>query len=181
MKFAVLFSSTFFFAATLISQGGQSDSTSKPEDLFKITMKRSDDKVEVKNDKDRVVVDVQSPFGISQAVIERKTDKWPDNILVRLHLTGLEHFTVETEKTKLDGSVGVKGGKTTIRLWKDGKEDTPLDAKSPLWLDIHVLASDGNPAQALPVPGGTFELPLPKALFENNPKTLTVKWIDFYR
>ena len=39
---------------------------------FKITTKRDNDTVEVRADKDKTVFIVESPFGISQAVIERK-------------------------------------------------------------------------------------------------------------
>jgi len=41
---------------------------------FKVTTKRADDAVEVQAEKDRTVFSVKSPFGISQAVIERKLD-----------------------------------------------------------------------------------------------------------
>jgi len=33
----------------------------------------------------------------------------------------------------------------------------------------------------IPLKGGFFEMPLPKAFFEGNPKAITVNWIDFYR
>ena len=45
--------------------------------------------MEVKVEKDRTVFSVHSPFGISQAVIERTDDKWPEAVVLRLHLKGL--------------------------------------------------------------------------------------------
>jgi hypothetical protein len=66
-------------------------------------------------------------------------------------------------------------------LWKDGKEDAPLDEKSPLWTDIRIVGGDGKPARALPLKDGYFEVVLPKAFFEGNPKSITLNWIDFYR
>ena len=62
-----------------------------------------------------------------------------------------------------------------------GKEDAPLDEKSPLWTDIRIVGSDGKPAKELPLKDGYFEMALPRAFFEDNPKAITVKWIDFYR
>ena len=38
-----------------------------------------------------------------------------------------------------------------------------------------------KPAKEIPLKGGYFELPLPRALFEGNPKSITVSWIDYYR
>ncbi|HBI43799.1 MAG TPA: hypothetical protein DDY78_13250 [Planctomycetales bacterium] len=65
-----------------------------------------------------------------------------------------------------------------MRLWKDGKEITPLDEKSPLWTDIRI-GGDGKPAKELPLKDGYFEMTLPQALCEGNPKSITVNWIDF--
>ncbi len=69
---------------------------------------------------------------------------------------------------------------TRIRLWKDGQEDSPLDAKNPYWINVRLVADNGNPANEIPLKEGYFELTLPKSLFEDNP-TITVSWIDFYR
>lgn len=66
-----------------------------------------------------------------------------------------------------------------MRLWKDGKEDIPLDAKSPYWIDVRILDGDGKEAKEIPLKGGYFEMQLPKALFKGN--RITVEWIDFYR
>ena len=64
---------------------------------------------------------------------------------------------------------------------KDGKEDAPVDEKSPLWMEIRVLGADGKPARELPLKDGSFEVTLPRALFADSPKQITLSWIDFYR
>lgn len=43
-----------------------------------------------------------------------------------------------------------------------------------------MVGSDGKPAKA-PLKDGDFKMQLPKAFFENNPKSITVNWIDFFR
>ena len=148
---------------------------------FKITSKRADDRVDVKAEKDKAIFTIHSPFGISHAVIERGGEKWPDAVVLRLHLTGLENFKVTNGKVKLEGSASLHDGKPLVRLWKDGKEDMLLDAKSPYWLEVRILGGDGKAAKAIPLKDGYFELPLPKTFFEGNPKAITVNWIDFYR
>src|SRR5215467_13237799 len=148
---------------------------------FKVTTKRQDDAVEVQADKDRTVFSVKSPFGISQAVIEREGEKWPDAVVLRLHLKGLESFRVSNGKVTLDAAVGIQEGKEKVRRWKDGKEDAPLGEKSPLWTDIRIVGGDGKPAKELPLKDGYFEVALPRAFFEGNSKAVTVNWIDFYR
>jgi hypothetical protein len=109
---------------------------------FKITAKRDDDRVDVKAEKDKVILSVQSPFGISQAVIERAGEKWPDAVVLRLHLKGLENFKVTNGKVKLEASASLQDGKPVMRLWQDGKEDAPLDAKSPFWIDVRSVRGE---------------------------------------
>ena len=148
---------------------------------FKLTTRRDEDRVEVKAEKGKATFSIQSPFGIGNATIERTGETWPDAVVLRLHLTGLEHFQVTNGNTTLEGSASLHEGKPLVRLWKDGKEDAPLDAKSPYWIDIRILDCDGKQAKETPLKDGYFEMPLPKALFEGNPKSITVNWIDFYR
>jgi hypothetical protein len=148
---------------------------------FKITTKRKDDTLEVQATKEQALFIIKSPFGISQAVIEREGDKWPDAVALRLHLKGLESFRASNGKVTLDVALSIQEGKATVRLWKDGKEDAPLDEKSPFWTDIRIVSGDGKPAKELPLKDGYFEVVLPGAFFEGNPKAITLNWIDFYR
>ena len=102
-------------------------------------------------------------------------------MVLRLHLKGLEGFRASNGTVTLDAAVSVQEGQTRVRLWKDGKEDAPLDEKSPFWMDIRIVGGDGRPAQELPLKDGYFEMTLPRVFFEGNPKSITLNWIDFYR
>jgi hypothetical protein len=148
---------------------------------FEITTRRDNDRVDVKTETSNTIFSIQSPSGISHAVIERAGEKWPDAVLLRLHLKGMESFKITSGKLKLEGSVSLQGGKPVVRFWKDGQEDTSVDAKSPYWLDVRILGGDGQPAKEFPLQDGYFEIALPQAFFEDNPKSITVNWIDFYR
>jgi hypothetical protein len=127
------------------------------------------------------VFNVMSPFGISGAVIEREGEKWPETVVLRLHLKGLENFRASNGKVTLHAAAGIRDGKPQVRLWKDDMEVFPLNEKSPFWMDIHILTGDGKPAKEIPLKDGSFEVTLPRAFFEGNPKTITLNWIDFYR
>ncbi len=148
---------------------------------FKITTKRDNDIVEVKVEKDQTLFSIHSPIGISQAVIERTNEKWPDEIVLRLHLKGLENFRVSNGKVTVDASVSSHNDKQRVRLWMDGTEDSPLDAKSPFWMEISMNGDDGKPLKTIPLKNGYFQIQLPRAFFEDNPKSITINWIDFYR
>lgn len=146
---------------------------------FKIATKRSDDRIEVESEDDKTVFIVRSPFGISSATIERTTKKWPDKVVIQLRFKGLENFKLSTDKRKLEASVSSHDG--TLRIWKDGKEDSPLDSKSHFWMEIKLLDKAGEPTKAIPLKDGLFEMQLPKKFFEGNPKSFKVEWVDFYR
>lgn len=163
----------FFIVASMVA----ADETPS----FKITTRRDNDRVDVETETEKTIFSIKSPFGISHAVFERANEKWPDAVLLRLYLKGLENFKITGGELKLEGSVSLQEGKPVVRFWKDGKEDAPLDAKSPCWIDVRILGSDGEPAEELPLQDGYFEMALPKALFKGNPKSITVNWIDFYR
>jgi hypothetical protein len=148
---------------------------------FKITTRRKDDSVKVRKEKAKVVFIVKSPFGISQAIIERQGEKWPDAVVVRLHLKGLESFRASNGKATLDAAVAIQDGKVKVRLWKDGKEDAPLNEKSPFWTTIRIVGGDRKLAKVLPLKDGYYEVTFPRAFFEASPQSITLNWIDFYR
>jgi len=146
---------------------------------FRITTKREDDKVEVTVEKDKAAISIRSPFGISQAIIERHENRWPTSVMLRLHLKGLENFKVTNGNVTLEAALSSQDGK--VRIWKDSMEDQSLDARHPYWMDIRMIGKDGKPVKTIPLKDGYCEIQLPKALFEDNPKSITVNWIDFYR
>ena len=61
-------------------------------------------------------------------------------------------------------------------MTEDGKEGE----REP-GTEIKVLDAAGKPVKGLPGKGGYFEIRLPKALLEGQPKSLELGWIDFYR
>jgi len=148
---------------------------------FKINTKKKDDAVEVQTERDRTLFAVKSSSGISQAVIEREGEKWPEAVVLRLHLKGLESFRVSNGKVTLNAAVSSNKEGKRVRVWKDNKEADLLDEKSAFWMEIRLIGADGKPATEIPLKGGYFEIAVPKAFFENNPKSITLNWIDFYR
>jgi hypothetical protein len=171
---------TVLLAVSVTALAGDGDAKDQPP-RFKVTTKRQDDRVEVRAEKGKTVFAVKSPFGIGRAVIERREDAWPKAVVLRLHLKGLSSFRASNGKVTLGAAVSIQEGKKQVRVWQGGKEDDPLDEKSPLWMDVRIVGGDGKPARELPLKGGYFEVALPRALFEGNPKSITLNWIDFYR
>ena len=84
------------------------------ESQFKITTKRADDMVDVEVKNASMVFSVHSPFGISQAVIESTSGTWPDTVMLRLHLKGLESFKVINGEITIEAAVSSQDGQVRI-------------------------------------------------------------------
>ena len=117
--------------------------------------------------------------GAESAVRRSRWQKgqWPTTVILRLHLGGLESFAVSNGRIKLTGSVLSHSGNTKrLYLTEAGKDEE----REP-GTEIKVLDAAGKPIKGLPDKDGYFEIRLPKALLEGQPKSLELGWIDFYR
>jgi len=137
-------------------------------DRFKITTKKAEDTVTVSAEKTKTVFNVKSPQGISRAIIERLDKKWPDVVVVRMHMKGLEQFQAGNGKMTVNATVSSTKQEPRVRVWIDEKK--PLDAKSPLYLNVQPMDDEGY-----------IEITFPKAFFDGNPKQITLNWIDYFR
>ncbi len=153
---------------------GSEDSESA---MFEIRTKKSADHVKVHVEKGAATFAVHSPSGIGSATITLVKEQWPETVVVRFHLHGLESFSISHGKMKLAGSVvSHSGNPSRLYLSEDG-EERKLEPGS----GIRVFDARGKPAKGLPGEGGYFEIVLPETLFEGRSKSLTLQWIDFYR
>ena len=167
---------TIFTTVVLMLNGAQA----QPSD-FDIVTKKKDDRVVVTAADGRIVFDIRSRSGIGSAEITRTKDRWPEFVVIRLHLGGLECFAVTCGKTRLTTSVASHGGHAKrLHVDQDGT-DSEVDKTSPFWTEVKVLGSAGKPSLDYPLADGTFEIVLPTALLRDQPKTITLAWIDFYR
>ncbi len=146
---------------------------------FEVKTKRANDRVVIKADQTKTTFIIQSPFGISNAEIQRTSEKWPDKIVIQLQLQGLESFRLLAKDHVTN--LSVSSSSTTSRLWIGENEDSPIDSQNPYWMDVRILDRDGKPTKNLPLQDGCFEFTLPSKVFDANPRSIKLEWIDFYR
>jgi hypothetical protein len=72
------------------------------------------------------------------------------------------------------------GNPRQFRVEKDGKEEK-VEKGSSYETVIKVLDANGKPTAGLPGKDGYFEMTVPKALLDGDPKTMELGWIDFFR
>ena len=63
------------------------------------------------------------------------------------------------------------------RLSSNGREGRVIGEGSPYWANMRIVGGE----ETIPLRDGYFELQLPKMFFKDNPRSITLSWIDFYR
>jgi len=130
---------------------------------------------------EQTVVTIRKGNGIGGATLLRGDTAWPQKLIVRAHLGGLEQFAITSGDVRLSASVlSHSGNQRLLHIWRDGKEGPPLKDDSKFWMEIRTINADGKPVSGLPPKGGYFELTIPNALLDGA-KQVELAWIDFYR
>ena len=125
-----------------------------------------------------VVATVNSKSGIGSATLSRVGESWPKELVVRLHLRGLESFKVENGATVVEWSKSSSGAQTSrVSLRQAGGGEQALVTGSRYFSELKTVGTDPT----VPLRDGYFEIALPAALLEGNPEEITLRWIDFYR
>ncbi len=124
-----------------------------------------------------------APAAIGSATLTRLTDRWPPRLTLRIHSTGLESLTISAANLKLAASYSSHPDHTSrAQLWKSNIEGPPLTPDSPYWLALAPRNAASQSVTHFPLtPTDYFETQIPAALLEDQPKTITIHWIDFYR
>lgn len=124
--------------------------------------------------------------GIGTASISRGTEEWPQEIVLRVYLRGMESFKLTRGPLVWHAAVQSHGKHEAIQTNPvEGKEEQPLKEGSPLFTEIRRLGADGARVEGLPPAGGWFEFRIPRAFFTKDggelELELKLEWIDFYR
>ncbi len=122
-------------------------------------------------------IEIRCERGIGRATITRRSKTWPACIRLRCYLAGLESLQVSSGATTVEWSAHHgpnESGRVTLR---EGSTERVIDSRSPYWTPICITAQGDAPNIAEPF----FEIPLPSQLFEDNPSSIVLKWVDFFR
>lgn len=150
--------------------------------LFDIKCFKDGDAVKVFGGAMGIILDVTSASGIGGATVERRSNRWPGKLILRLHLGGLESLAVSNGELTLRASIKTSGGAARISYGLRKGEEGPAPEKGgPYWTEIKVVDSRGATVRGLPERAGWFEMVVPTALLADQAKILEIGWIDFYR
>jgi hypothetical protein len=163
------------------------------ETMIAVTLdKPIDDRATVTMDDGRAVIDVTSASGIGG--LAATADAWPDEVVVRLWLRGLEGLEIRYGNFIIATGVSSSGNPSTLTLSvvdEEGNVQSVSPSADVYYPNIQAITPDGTTAvgplaaserPAFPLPeGSAFEITLPPHFRHEDYPSFTMQWIDFYR
>jgi hypothetical protein len=147
---------------------------------FVITSDNNSNELTVTAQDETAFVDVHSQSGIGSAAVELVSGTPLQDIVLRLHLRGLEQFRLFYDGTVVTASVDSNDVNNIIESATSPEgEEYSLTPDSSLWLDIRVVSAEAEPR--IPLDQGHFEIMLPKDFLGEEHRSFSIEWIDFYR
>jgi hypothetical protein len=124
--------------------------------------------------------DIRSRSGIGRVTVEHVSGPAPDQIVVRLHVKGLEEFRFSHDKAEITARVSSSdGGSVTQSLRSGGGDERQITSANPRWLGVRIVPEQATPR--IPLEQGHFEITLPKGFLREGGRSFAIRWIDFYR
>jgi hypothetical protein len=137
-----------------------------PTSRLEVTLRKPQDKIEIKISAERAVISVLSESGIGGAQMKLAAGKWPKEVVLKLALKELEGFNAECGDLRIHTGLGHDKPEVFHRAadgtWKEAKAE-----------DRHVVKIGRA--------DGRIEVVLPAVLFTDERKAVSVQWIDYYR
>jgi hypothetical protein len=131
----------------------------------------------------RTIVDVRSAIGIGRMKLSAANDQWPTTLVLRLHLRGLESLHIGNGTATID--ISILSYEPHRQLCEvvhtPGERRQSVDKESPFWMPVQIKNTKTAGQPKIPLIAGYFEVTLPTVLLNDKPKTLSIRWIDFYR
>lgn len=147
--------------------------------MFALTVKNTEDQVSIQHSNGTALIDITSPSGIGSAVFELESGIMPANVILRLHLKGLEDFRLTSAQVGIGASVSSGGQPNIGQKISSSGTVSPMLPGNPLWMEIDIVSE--REQETIPLEEGYFEITVPKEFLQKAGTSFTVEWIDFYR
>ena len=179
-------------AALLVALLTLAGCTAGGQGMIDVTLDKHDDNVTVTSEDDHAVIDVTSFSGIGG--MAATADEWPEEVVVRLRLRGLEGLEIRYGDVIITTGVSSTGDPVALTLSvvdEEGNVQSASPSADIYYPDIRAVTPDGTTAvgplaagerPSFPLPeGSAFEITLPPHFHRDDQPSFTMQWVDFYR
>ena len=179
--FTLLLSFTIALSACDI----QEDSESAP--IVAIEPVKDDISSDIHYENDMTIIDIHSKSGIGSMDIGYELGSQSPDLVLRLHLRGLEDLWLQAGDTTVEANVSSSRPYTLRQSVDSGNGDyVEINSTDPRWLNITIVSNITSEQVKIPLEDGYFQATIPQELFSGNlgleeSRLLSVSWIDFYR
>ena len=151
-----------------------------PTPVFAVSAEGDGNEIKVNVEDGTAIADVRSRRGIGSATVELVSGTLPENIVIRLHLKGLEQFRLVYDQTAIIASVSSgEGGSVGQSVGAPDGDERPIAPGSPFWVAIRIVPDQATPY--VPIEVEYFEITLPDDFLQGEHRSFSIRWIDFYR
>lgn len=155
--------------------GGSGD-----QPVFAVATQNPDDQVRVEYQNGVARIDISSATGIGAADLVLESGTMPEEVIVRLHLRGLEQIRFTSAQDRIAASVSSSEALAVPdqTMISQGNE-IPILPGQPLWMKIEVVSEQAE--KSVPLEEGYFEVTLPKEFLQKAGTSFKIEWVDFFR
>jgi hypothetical protein len=150
------------------------------EPAISVITRNVDDEVGIRYQDGAALIDIHSPSGIGSASFELESGPMPGEMILHLHLGGLEQVQLTSSHETLRASVSSDSTfSVDEQVILSAGTESPLLPGNPLWMEINVVA--GQTEKKIPLEEGYFEIAVPREFLKNAGTSFEAQWIDFFR
>ena len=124
-------------------------------------------------------IDVHSEAGIGRGQVDLVSGQWPERVILRFHLSGLEgmkfHYGDTTVSVSINSSDHVIQSVTT-----SDENQRPVSQESSHWMPVRIVTPNGI-ASTLPLADGVIEVEASRDFLDGDFTGFALEWVDFYR
>jgi hypothetical protein len=152
--------------------------------VINITTTQADETATVTIEDGRALIDVTSPRGIGGLTATLDAGQWPEAIVVRLHLRGLEQLEIAYDAYTLTTGKSSNSNPDPALELTVVEEDGTVQTASPsadMWYPT-IVAGGADGQETIPLPeGGYFDITLPPHFSQGDYRSFRMRWVDFFR
>ena len=164
--------------------GCQTPTVTQRDPVIEIVLEKSNDTALVEYRPGLAILTVRSASGIGGLRAGLAEGAWPDEVRVRLHLSGLERLELGYGPYLLATGVSSTSDPAPApTLYTRGEDDRVTETAAttePYQMPIELHSKTQDPP-AIPLQDGYFEISLPPHFFSSSEPGFTLQWVDFYR